>query len=359
MARLKLALLGPGDVAQRDYLPEFHRLADRAELVAVCGKGEARAREVAARYGVPAWYTDIERMLAGAEIDAVVNLTPIQAHAETTLALLGAGKHVYCEKPVAGDLASAERLRDEARRRGLVLVSAPSVLLFPQLVLARRLLAEGAIGPVHAALGRGYGGVPPWSGYPSDPSQFFAVGGGPLADMGVYPLHALTGLLGPVERVSAMAAQAQDAFTIVDGPHAGRRVPIEVADNWHLLLDLGGDRLASVTANNVAQASRAPQLELFGLGGTVALDLLDVSAPVEVFTPAGGWRQETVTHERTGGPDHILGVEHLIDCVQTGRAPVASVDHAIHVLAILEAAVESAATGRVVEPARTFALDEV
>jgi predicted dehydrogenase len=144
--RLKLALLGPGDVAQRDYLPEFHRIADRAELVAVCGKGEARAREVAARYGVPAWYTDFSQMLTEAEIDAVVNLTPIQAHAETTLAALEAGKHVYCEKPVAGDLASAERLRDEARRRGLVLVSAPSVLLFPQLVLARRLLAEGAIG---------------------------------------------------------------------------------------------------------------------------------------------------------------------------------------------------------------------
>jgi predicted dehydrogenase len=355
MARLKLALLGPGDVAQRDYLPEFHRIADRAELVAVCGRGEARAREVAARFGVPAWYTDAARMLASEEIDAVVNLTPIQAHAETTLAILRAGKHVYSEKPAAGSVGEAEAIRDEAARRGLVLVCAPSVLLFPQVVHARRLLADGAIGPVHAALGRGYGGVPPWAGYPSDPSQFFAVGGGSLADMGVYPLHALTGLLGPVERVSAMAARAREEFTIGDGPYAGRRIPIEVADNWHLLLNLGGERLASVTANNVAQASRAPQLEIFGLGGTIALDLLDVSAPVEVFTPEDGWRSEPVPHERAGGPDHILGVEHLVECVRTGAVPVASVDHAIHVLAILEAATESAATGRTVAPARTFA----
>ena len=44
MAKLKLALLGAGDVAQRDYLPEFHRIADRAELVAICSRTAERAR---------------------------------------------------------------------------------------------------------------------------------------------------------------------------------------------------------------------------------------------------------------------------------------------------------------------------
>lgn len=355
MGRMKLALLGCGDVAQRDYLPEAHRIADRAEWVAVCGRGEERARATAERYGIPAWYTDAARMYEAEDIDAVVNLTPIQAHVETTLAAIRAGKHVYCEKPVAGSVTDAERLRDEAAGRNLVLVCAPSVMLFPQVQAARRMLAEGAIGPVHAALGRGYGGVPPWSGYPSDPSQFFARGGGPLADMGVYPLHALTGLLGEVRRVSAFAARARDAFTIADGPFAGTRVPIEAPDNWHLVLDFGDERLASVTANNVAHASRAPQLELFGLRGTIALDLLDVSAPVEVYQPERGWRSEPAAHARDAGPDHILGVAHLIDCIASERQPVASIGHAIHVLATLEAAAESAATGRAVAPSRGMA----
>ncbi len=352
MGRLKLALLGCGDVAQRDYLPEAHRLGDRAEIVAVAGRGEERARATADRYGIPAWYTDAERMYATEEIDAVVNLTPIQIHAETTLAALRAGKHVYCEKPIAGSVADAERLRDEAAGRNLVLVCAPSILLFPQVERARRLLAAGAIGPVHAAVGRGFGGVPPWPGFPSDPSQFFARGGGPLADMGVYPLHALTGLLGEVRRVAAFAGRAQDGFTVGDGPHRGLRVPIETPDNWHLLLDFGDERLASVTANNVAHASSAPQLELFGLNGTIALDLLDVSAPVNLYEPGRGWRSEATGHARASGPDHILGVEHLVECVATARKPVASIGHAIHVLAILEAAAESAATGRAVEVAR-------
>ncbi|MBW3633737.1 MAG: Gfo/Idh/MocA family oxidoreductase, partial [Chloroflexi bacterium] len=266
--KVKLALLGCGDVAQRDYLPEMHRLAGRAEVVAVCGRTQERARQVADQYEIGAWYDDLDQMLAESDADAVINLTPIQAHTETTLAALSAGKHVYSEKPVATSLADARRIRDEASRRGLTLVCAPSVLLFPQVRFARELAASGRMGMVHAALGQGYGGVPPWSGYPSDPSPFFARGGGPLADMGVYPLHAITGILGPATRVSAFAAQARHSFVVEAGPFAGKRVPIEVADNWHLMLDFGDGRLASVTANTVVQDSRAPQMELFGLEGT-------------------------------------------------------------------------------------------
>jgi predicted dehydrogenase len=355
MPRLvKLALLGCGDVAQRDYLPEAHRLVGRAEFVDVCGRSAERARDVASQYGIPAWYDDCERMLAESDADAVVNLTPIQLHAETTLAALRAGKHVYSEKPAATSLDEARRLRDEASNRGLTLVCAPCVLLFPQVRFARELVESGKIGPVHAALGRGYGGVPPWGGYPSDPSPFFARGGGPLADMGVYPLHAITGIMGSAKRVSAFASRVQDSFVIGDGPLAGKRVPIEVEDNWHLMLDFGDGRIASVTANNVARDSRAPQMELFGLAGTVAVDLLDVSAPVETLLSGESWQQEVIPHQRAAGPDHLLGVEHLVECISSGAQPIPSIDHAIHVIEIMEGAAESARSGRAVDVQTTF-----
>lgn len=342
---IKLALLGCGDVAQRDYLPESHRLAGRAEWVAVCGRTPERARDVAARYDILAWYDSYEQMLAESDADAVVNLSPIQAHTATSLAALQAGKHVYSEKPAATSLADAQRLRDEASRRGLTFVAAPSVLLFPQVRFARELVQSGQIGRVTAALGRGYGGVPPWGGYPSHPGPFFARGGGPLADMGVYPLHALTGILGPARRVSAFASQIQDGFDVTDGPFAGQRIPVEVEDNWHLLLDFSDGRLASVTANNVARDSRAPQMELFGLDGTISVDLLDVSAPVATLLPGGGWHEHHLPHQRDAGPDHLLGVEHLVDCITSGTRPIPSLDHAIHVIEIIEAAARSAAEG--------------
>jgi predicted dehydrogenase len=293
-------------------------------------------------------------MLAETDADAVVNLTPIQLHAETTIAALQAGKHVYTEKPVATSARDAERIRAEAQRRGLKLVCAPCVMLFPQVRYARSLLDAGEISEVYSARGHGHGGVPPWSGYTSDPTPFFAEGGGPAMDMGVYPLHALTGLLGPAKRVTAMTARAQQSFTVLDGPTAGKEVPVEVDDNWLMLLDFGGARLASVAANNVVSGTRAPQLELFGLRGTVAVNLLDVSAPVEVLRGAG-WEQ--VTLPRTGresGPDHLLGIEHLVDCIRSDLDPVLSVEHALHVVEIIEKAARSAAEGRTLELESTF-----
>jgi predicted dehydrogenase len=285
---VRLAILGPGDVARRDYLPEFHRIADRAEIVAVCGRGEERARATGESLGVP-WFIDQTEMTQAVEIDAVVNLTPIGVHERSTMAALEAGLHVYSEKPLGVSVEGAVRLRDEAAARGLVLVAAPSVLLFPQVQRAHRLLVDDTIGDVHTVRGLGFGGVPPWEGYGSDPGPFFATGAGPLVDLGVYPLHAITGLLGPARRVSAMSVRTRDGFDIVDGPLSGTRVPVDVDDAWAVTIDLGESWLATVEANFTAHGTRAAELELMGERGTIALSLLDVSAPIHLLDAGGRW----------------------------------------------------------------------
>ncbi|MGH2344795.1 MAG: Gfo/Idh/MocA family protein [Chloroflexota bacterium] len=351
----RLALIGCGDVAQRDYLPEFYRLSDRLELAAVCSRTEERARAVAERFGAGAWYTDYSTMLRECDADLIANLTPIQSHTAITLAALRAGKHVYTEKPVASTVRDARSIQEAAQPLGRVLVCAPCVLLFPQVRYARALLGEGAIGPVYSAHGQGQMGVPPWSGYTSDPSPFFAAGGGPALDMGVYPLHALTGLLGPVRRVGAMTARVQHGFTVADGPLMGKQVPIEVDDNWHITLDFGDGRLASVECGNSVQGTRVPQLELCGLRGTMAVNLLDVSAPVELLKEGSDWVSVAVPHARRAGPDHLLGIEHLIDCVEGRTMPVLSIEHAIHVLEIIEKAAQAAREGRTLTLESTFA----
>lgn len=352
--RLRLAILGPGDVAHRDYLPEFHRIADRAEIVAVCGRTETRAREVAERYGA-AWFTDEARMLDEAKVDAVVNLTPIQAHFETTMMALEAGSHVYSEKPLAGSVADARSLEQAAASRDLVVVAAPCVMVFPQIGIAQRLLAEDRIGAVLTARGVCVGAVPPWPGFGSDPTPYFSPGGGPLVDLGVYPLHAITGLLGPARRVSAMSLRVHEGFTVPDGPAEGTHVEVQVDDVWNVMLDLGGDAVATVEANYTAHGTRAAELELMGSRGTIALSVLDVSAPVEVLGDDGIW--ETIEVPATGraeGPDHLLGVEHLIECIEAGRPPVLSSAHAIHVLEIVEQATRAATEGIVVPLETTF-----
>lgn len=173
-------------------------------------------------------------------------------------------------------------------------------------------------------------------------------------DMGVYPLHALTGLLGPVKRVTAMAGRVLQSFVVEEGPARGKEVRVEVDDHWHILLDFGNARLATVDVNYCVQDTRAPQLELFGLNGTVALNLLDVSAPVEVLRVDTGWEQITPPRTaRQAGPDHFLGIAHLVDCIENNAEPILSVEHAIHVLEIIEKTMLAAAQGR------TFAIESV
>lgn len=356
MVKVKLALLGCGDVAHRDYLPEFHRIGDRAEIVAVCGRGRERAHLTADKYGIPHVYTDYAQMLAETDAEAVINLTPMQLHYQTNLAILQAGKHLYTEKTVATNAQQALHLKREADARGLTIVAAPCIMVWPQIMLAKQMLEAGEIGDVHSARGLGYGGVPPWVGFTSDPSPFFAAGGGPQRDMGVYPLHALTGLLGPVKRVTAMSTKAQaDGFDISDRPFAGKRVPMIEDDTWLMTLDHGNRMITSVEANNSVQDTRAAQLELFGMKGTLALNLIDGSAPVQVRSVRdGAWRDVPVPHARASGPDHILGVQHLIECLQENKRPVLSIAHAAHVVEIIDAAAVASREGRTVALATMF-----
>jgi predicted dehydrogenase len=342
---LRLAIVGVGDVAQRDYLPELGRLADRVEVVVACSRGAERARDVAERFGIPRWTTSYQEAVSDDDVDAVVNLTPFSLHVDVTVAALEVGKHVYSEKPLALTSAEARLIAERADRSGRVVVAAPCVLLFPQVRRAREILDSGELGSVFTARGHGQGGVPPWEGYLSDPSPYFARAGGPLVDMAVYPLHALTGLLGPVREVTALSAKTRDSFDIVEGPFAGRSISVEAPDAWHLVLRLADGALASVEADNCASGAIGPELELRGERGALGVSLLDVSQPLHLHV-AGEDGTEVVPHERSAGPDHVLGIEHLADCVEEGLHPIASVAHAVHVIEALEAASRSAAERR-------------
>ena len=83
-----------------------------------------------------------------------------------------------------------------------------------------------------------------------------------------------------------------------------------------------------------------------GLQGSIAVNLLDVAAPLEILRPGKEWEHVAVSHARASGPDHLLGIEHLVDCLQTGAEPILSAEHAVHVIEIVEKAAQSARNGR-------------
>src|SRR5262249_37554665 len=123
----RVGILGAGMIAEVPYgfLPNLAPLSDRMTIAAIASRSRNRADQMAARFGIPAVYDDLDAMLADADLDIVVNLTPIPAHYETSLRIIEHGVHLVTEKPIAQTLAEADELVAAADTHDVVVVSAP------------------------------------------------------------------------------------------------------------------------------------------------------------------------------------------------------------------------------------------
>ena len=117
MHKVKVGLVGLGEVAQIVHLPILQQLADRFEIAALCDVSSGLLRAVGERYGVERRYTDAAELAVQPDLDAVLVLNSDEYHAEHTVAAVRNGKHVLVEKPMCLTLREADeiiRARDEA-----------------------------------------------------------------------------------------------------------------------------------------------------------------------------------------------------------------------------------------------------
>lgn len=145
-----MTVAGPGiAVVGGGFMATVHSRAARAagaRLVGVVASTPERSREVAASLGFERGYGSLDELLADPSVDVVHVCTPNALHAEQTLAAIAAGKHVVCEKPLATDAATAERLVSAAAEAGVV-GTVPFVYRFHPLVReARARVAAGDLG---------------------------------------------------------------------------------------------------------------------------------------------------------------------------------------------------------------------
>lgn len=200
--RLRLALVGCGAISG------WHRRAIAAvpgiEIAACVDVDRARAEAAAAATGAPA-YGSLAEALAAGGFDAVDLMLPHHLHEPVALEAFAAGMHVLLEKPMATDLAACERILSAAHKAGTVFMVGENAQYWPEVRIARDLLAAGAIGDVVTAraqlffppLSAYYGGAHAWR---LDAS---AAGGGIAIDTGSHYIRPLRLWLGEVEEVVA------------------------------------------------------------------------------------------------------------------------------------------------------------
>jgi len=218
-------------VVHRHYLAPLIALTTRAEIVGCCdARLPAAERVVAAvRETSPraAAFDRLDKMLVTVAPDAVFNLTPAPLHAQVTEACLAAGAHVFSEKPIAASIAEADGVIAKANGAGLLLLCATASAVTRQIRWLRDVIESGGLGrPTLAVAQWATMGPAGWLEYTGDPTVFYGPGVGPVRDIGVYRLHELTALLGPVRRVGAMGAIAIPERKIVAGPRAGQTVTV-------------------------------------------------------------------------------------------------------------------------------------
>lgn len=208
---IRVGIIGCGQIAQH-HLNQYTKLADDVKVVAVADIDPSRARGTADKFSVPNVYDDFRKLLERDDLDAVDVCLHNNFHRPATEASLLAGKHVYCEKPMAGSFKDAAAMLQMARQSGKKLHIQLSLLYSNETRAAKELIDAGELGELYFARSTGWRrrGRPFVDGYGTPTFvQKRNSAGGALYDVGVYHISQILYLLGnpKVSRVSGKTYQ--------------------------------------------------------------------------------------------------------------------------------------------------------
>lgn len=198
---LRWGILGPGWIAER-FVSSLKE-STRQEIVAVGARSEPKARAFAGRWGIPRAYPGTEELVGDPEVEAVYVATPHHHHFPCALAAIEAGKPVLVEKPLTLNAAEAMRLAEAARCRNVLCLEAYWTDFLPKFEVLRQVLADGVLGEVHSILadhGEHFG--------PEHRIMRADMAGGPLLDLGTYPVAFATKTLGAPTKIQAFGQWA-------------------------------------------------------------------------------------------------------------------------------------------------------
>lgn len=348
--------------AARAHIPALRALPDY-EITAVGTSRTASARAAADRFGVPHAFTDAAELAAHPDVDLVAITVKVPAHDALIRAALGAGKHVYCEWPLALTTAEAEGLLRLAHGTGVRHAVGLQARFSPAVRYARDLVADGYVGRVtsvnvYAARGKGAGGeIPGFAAYTLDPSN----GAGTLEVGAGHTLDALEYLAGDIAALSAELAVQRTEYRVAGTDDT---VAVTSPDQIAVAAVLAGGATASVHVHDAKATAARTRIEIAGTDGDLALVSPGPGAAAGVQIGAlalRGSRRHGSPREDLPVPDEYLWVPEpardvevlnvaqfyarLADDLRTGGRTVPGFDTGLHVHRLLDAVRLSAATG--------------
>lgn len=197
---MKLGIIGSGKIV-KDFLTCANAITGlELGAIATTKRSAQVGRELAAKYGIKATFSDYRQMLMEASVDTVYVATPSSMHYQMSKDALAAGKNVICEKPFVLTAAEASELKQIADARGVMIVEAITNIYLPNFKALKADVQK--LGPVHNAIFN-------YTQYSSRYDAFLRgeiapafdpkLGGGALLDLNVYNVHLAVALFGEPE----------------------------------------------------------------------------------------------------------------------------------------------------------------
>jgi len=203
MEKLKIGFVGCGGIANMKHFPALKAFADQCEMVAFCDVLEERAVKAAKEFGTldAKVYADYKELVADKELDMVYVLTPNVSHSYISVAAFEAGKHVFCEKPMAATSADAKKMIDAWKKSGKKFTIGYQNRFRPEVQALQKSCAAGELGDIYYAKAHAVRrrAVPTWGVFQNKAAQ----GGGPLIDIGTHSLDLTLWMMNNYEPVSA------------------------------------------------------------------------------------------------------------------------------------------------------------
>ena len=348
--KLRVGLIGCGSVSNR-YIPHLQS-SPLVEIVSLCDIKYERAVAQNKLYQVnAATYPHIDQMLAGVPFDMMITTTDMQLHGALNKKALMAGKHVWSEKPMANTYAEGKALLDLARSKNLRFWGAPAVVNSPQFAFMSKCIQEGKLGRIASAHGQ-YGHTGPgWSAF------FYEKNGGSMPDLGVYNIASLTGLLGPARSIVSMLSIVNPDRTVDDKG----KIKVEAEDNAHILMQHDHHVISHVMCGfnyfdphgHEAKDQKLHSIQIYGDQGNLRLIGYDWESNGVYLD--NSWDHPPVLYqEDSEGYVWQEGATRVAESLINHAEPRINVEHALHVLEIIEAARKSSASGKKIPLKSTF-----
>ena len=345
--KLKVGIVGAGNIATSCHLPSYQELSDRVEVVAIADIVPERAKDAAEKFGVPHYYDSVEALLAGEpDVDYIDICVWTAAHAPVAIAAAKAGKHILCEKPLAASLEQGLAIEAAVKEAGVQFMLAVVTRYGAEQQKVIELENEGVFGEIYYA-------KTSYMRRRGTPGGWFTdkelAGGGPVLDIGVPAIDRTWYLMG---RPKPISVSAETSYRIGDyktkgvgrwEPFGKGRGVFDTEDSASVFFRFEGGKSMVAEISWAINGTESATTVLYGSKAGCTFD------PLTIYCEDSDGYLSTVKPETTPVNYFTEEIRHFIFCLNTDTTPISPISDAVTVQRMLDGIYRSAEAHKEVE----------